>query len=794
MPSGSCPALVPDLYQITRILSQELTDSAQRRQSSRDTPAAFVCEDFRTSPWSGNNIRYWTVKERESLILSQCQRYFEAAQNPEEYLNSLDEKFAALVTTTFILKEGQTLESIAERTFDYLSRLPATTVNLPEVRIEDVSRISQQALKATSFLNTNIIRVALAWVIYGGGISDTFSDLTDVTAEQLEIASSLANECSSDAERKTWLLVRAFLWSSWQRSLMIYFHANVAIQLVRGFQHERNNYLMMRGTFPSPNLPLQTFSDQTALTGRSPYMCTWAFELMRTEPPCMVADFRLFHWRFSQLFGARKARCNMRSALPCDGRHSDNCQRFKGMKIKNQSMHDASCSGHCAQLVWDEKSYRSIRGARAVSLADTDTSQRRIRYCPATNKTMAISHVWSHGQGGRPDDGMNQCLHERYKRIARSLDCDSYWMDTPCIPKDHQLRKEAIQSINAVFYQSALTLVCDRDLMSVDVTSIESQSVELQECILAAVLVCDWNVRAWTFLESIKGRNNVRILCKNDITLSVREIINRVYAEGRIEMGILCHLLSNFLPQMGDGFKKTPMDHYLRSDDISNEVSGTLLSHRPASRPGDDIVIWSLLLGGDQIFSDPVDFWRSRINTWIYTGFLISSAARCKEKGLSWAPASPYAAPRTKAGKKQSRFYRAFDGIDTELAKIEKEGIFSQWFICELDEEDDPVTPNTPDIANEIRNIRRSFLLTCRFGALLQPVGTSQSSWRKSQTMARYRGRVDGILLVVVGCNKWSLAEWRGHRVYKWKWKGLYEWPRDVPLPAFKKENPICIA
>ena len=135
---------------------------------------------------------------------------------------------------------------------------------------------------------------------------------------------------------------------------------------------------------------------------------------------------------------------------------------------------------------------------------------------------------------------------------------DSYWMDTLCIPKDHQLRKEAIESINAVFYQSALTLVCDRDLMSVDVTNIESQSVELQECILAAVLVCDWNVRAWTFLESIKGRHNVRILCKNDTTLSVREIINRVYAEGRIEMGILCHLLSNSSPRWTTASRRHP--------------------------------------------------------------------------------------------------------------------------------------------------------------------------------------------------------------------------------------------
>jgi hypothetical protein len=59
----------------------------------------------------------------------------------------------------------------------------------------------------------------------------------------------------------------------------------------------------------------------------------------------------------------------------------------------------------------------------------------------------------------------------------------------------------------------------------------------------------------------------------------VREIINRVYAEGRIEMVILCPPLSNFLPQTSNGFGKTPMDQYLRSDNTSNEVIGTLLCY-----------------------------------------------------------------------------------------------------------------------------------------------------------------------------------------------------------------------
>lgn len=157
----------------------------------------------------------------------------------------------------------------------------------------------------------------------------------------------------------------------------------------------------------------------------------------------------------------------------------------------------------------------------------------------------------------------------------------------------------------------------------------------------------------------------------------------------------------------------------------------------------------------------------------------------------------PYAASRARLGKKNRLFYRAFDGVDTALARVEREGLFGEWFICDLDdfEAEVPFKPQTSDIAREIQKVRRSLVMpTCRFMALLQPVGTSQQPWRKSHTIARYRGRVDGTLLVVVGCNKHSIVEWRGHGVYKWKWKGLYRWPKDVPLPPFKSENPICIA
>ena len=74
------------------------------------------------------------------------------------------------------------------------------------------------------------------------------------------------------------------------------------------------------------------------------------------------------------------------------------------------------------------------------------------------------------------------------------MDCDSYWMDTPCIPTDHVLRREAIRNFNQIFAQSKATLICDRDLIEIEIDG--NISVELRELILVTVMICDWNTRA----------------------------------------------------------------------------------------------------------------------------------------------------------------------------------------------------------------------------------------------------------------------------------------------------------
>lgn len=114
-------------------------------------------------------------------------------------------------------------------------------------------------------------------------------------------------------------------------------------------------------------------------------------------------------------FGHRLGRCVRGHHASCKGDEPDKCQRFMGKQIENQSLHDVACQGDYGRLTWDEESYRSVSGARAVAF-EISQARKILIYRQASADTLAVSHVWSHGQGGRPEAGrgFNPCLHRRY--------------------------------------------------------------------------------------------------------------------------------------------------------------------------------------------------------------------------------------------------------------------------------------------------------------------------------------------------------------------------------------------
>lgn len=416
---------------------------------------------------------------------------------------------------------------------------------------------------------------------------------------------------------------------------------------------------------------------------------------------------------------------------------------------------------------------------RAVCIRSTN--DKHIRYRQASNRTLAISHVWSHGQGGRPDaTGFNSCLHQRYADLAKSFSCDSYWMDTPCIPSEKALRTACINNINKIFAESKMTLVCDQDIMNIDICQL---TIGLKESVLATILVSDWNLRAWTLLEAMRGRQNIHLLCKRNEVLYFKDVLKSVHEKGRIDIAIFLLTAQHLMPQIapdeddyeifpGSGSIATPEMKMAEMGFISVGEAGILLSHRHASRDGDDLVIWSLLIN-EKVFKDPAQMWESQTGSKIHTGYLLSSNPRIQDhSSLSWAPSCPTLRLQPDTGMTDKNFYLSFDGTDTQRGAITPDGLLANWLMYKFSCA--PTGQNT-----HLDEISSKYLETFHSGALLLPLPTKGPRIIPAQ----YRGNVEGNLLAMYGSNDEQ----------RWTWAGVYNWRASKSLPLMKVENILLV-
>lgn len=215
--------------------------------------------------------------------------------------------------------------------------------------------------------------------------------------------------------------------------------------------------------------------------------------------------------------------------------------------------------------------------------------------------------------------------------------------------------------------------------MRIDISKL---TLQIEESILATVLVCGWNLRAWTFLESVKGRHNIHLLCKNNKTVSFLRVARDVFEHGSIDLAILSFTVPHMFPEAD--FQSTP--GYVSSY-MTREQSGQVLSYRPTSRQGDDIVIWSLLANDDSRDSAE-GLWRRRVRDdidLIETGFLMSSAPRLRTKGLSWAPSSPFFKPIGESSSTQISSFRAVESSQSIPGRITERGLWAYWHVFEFD-------------------------------------------------------------------------------------------------------------
>ena len=179
-------------------------------------------------------------------------------------------------------------------------------------------------------------------------------------------------------------------------------------------------------------------------------------------------------------------------------------------------------------------------------------------------------------------------------------------------------------SINQIFCESNVTLISDRHLQSISITS---TSIKDFETLLSTLLVCDSGVKAWTMLGVIRGNRSIHLLCAGDQTVQLVELLRNVHREGNVNIVIPLGSAQHFLPASDFNTAK-PI-----------EEAGHLLSQRHASRHSDDIVIWGLL-SSMKVPADVVQLWTAREQ--VATAFLMCSAERVNgSPGYGWAPATP---------------------------------------------------------------------------------------------------------------------------------------------------------
>jgi hypothetical protein len=752
-------------------------------------------------------------------------------------LDSLDQSlFEDLVQFNLRAKESD--GNILDNASRMLTRLPSVPIefynkslepayeDIPEIFLLDPSTKSWEGLRAVHYVSSSVLSLVLSYSSGGDNpnqFDTTAGHLCDSVARLIERLHSFTITSESSASQH--FVLKVFYWNIWQRTLMLRSHSRLGVILRDGFNPQNlTDQLNLRYK------KLHEYFQRSQVSGsdkgsQTEYMCKWALELFKNNPNSLTLDFRHLFRRYEEVYGAYKPRCirlETGVTVQCEGHSPLACQRFVGMKIENQSAHSPTCDRKCRKLHWNETSYRNTAGGRAVSVNQEDDGL--LKYCTASENTIAISHVWSHGQGGRPElgeTGLNQCLHERYTKIAKAQGCDSYWMDTPCIPSDHDLRKQAIGQINSIFENSKVTLVCDRDVPAVDVST---TSVEDLERLLAVFLLCDWNIRAWTLLEGMRGRKNMHLLCKDDEVLSFYDVVRRLQQHGRIDLSILALVAQHLIPAYLQ-FEGREWNRPKYAEDWDNPgwaISGTvdpfeaasLLSHRHASRGGDDVVIWSLICTRS-VFYTAQTLWTDGILTkgrFIPTGFLISSLPRLREKkGLSWAPSQPDL-PTADVKETHIKRFPAFSAHNSRRGRFTGTEFRAVWLQCVIK------CPKGEGLSLSIREMMRNIkkpktamsrkgvlqgtdskiqeridkivsqhLKDFKWGALLRPVVDDGKTDFGDDFIAEnyvpfdYGGVADGPLLAVIGSND----NQKSQDGRKWIWLDIFEWTDPVELPAF---------
>ncbi|KAI4235972.1 MAG: hypothetical protein LQ349_002831 [Xanthoria aureola] len=320
--------------------------------------------------------------------------------------------------------------------------------------------------------------------------------------------------------------------------------------------------------------------------------------------------------------------------------------------------------------------------------------------------------------------------------------------------------------INTVFQDSKITLICDRDLMAIDIPN--AADLERWETIISTLLVCDWNIRAWTLLEAVKGKRQLYILTKSNHAVHFLDGVSLLVRAGPLDLVVSLSAVDHLLPSPTSNTQSI----------TSFEEVGHVLSHRHASREGDDIAIWSLLSTGRYLAEMPELLRHVQV---IKTGFLISSSPRCTAEGFGWAPQTPRL--RTIKGTVypiqpdyyESHYpvniYHSYDGKDSMEGTVTTIGFKACWLVLMLQSKSDlQALASWNDVFGHemwehVITLFEDYKSVALLGALEEG---GQKRWKGSDQ----QGQENGSKIVVCASN---FAD-------RWQWKGVFSAPLGTEI------------
>jgi hypothetical protein len=193
--------------------------------------------------------------------------------------------------------------------------------------ISNIRDIAWTNLYVTTYIDTNSIVLATKIAQQGARANLAFArevleyvnvlaDLLDVYEELDNAASLLITEPFSDpapsvqALRKALFpdfdgdheqsraVLRLFLYTAWQRSVMLYFYYILQVQLLQGHSPDWSSLFAIQGIRRLSDLDLDTCRGDGI-----DYMCNWAFQVLRTSRSSLGLDFRTMLSLFGSHFG-----------------------------------------------------------------------------------------------------------------------------------------------------------------------------------------------------------------------------------------------------------------------------------------------------------------------------------------------------------------------------------------------------------------------------------------------------------------------------------------------------------